>query len=262
MDISNLVQIASNDGVSRAEDLPFLLQASSPAPAVILVHGFSASPREMRLLAESLHRQGMTCLAVRLPGHATSPEDLALKKWEDWLECVDSAYEQLSRSYSRIFAVGLSTGCLILLALALRKKLAGLVLCSPYLRIQHFLAPHAWWLRHIRRFHPSPRQTPEYYGYYHKRPVAGVHQINRLVRHLKKNLTEITVPVLAMNGEGDKTIDIESGRWLYDKLGSQAKIYFRFGPDTPHVMIQQGSSGYETVFELSARFISGLDQAG
>ena len=262
MTFCELIQSAKNDGVTRAEDLPFLLQGSSSAPAVILVHGFSASPQEMRLFADYLHTLGLTCLAVRLPGHATSPEDLSGKKWEDWLDCADRGYAYLAARHSRIYGVGLSTGCLILLAQALQKDFGGLVLCSPYLKIKHRLAPFAGWLRYFWKFQHSTKDTREVPGYYRKRPVAGVHQINRLIRHLKSNLRKITVPALTINGEGDKTIDIDSGRELYEKLGSQPKIHLRFGPETPHVLISEGTPHYASVFELAARFIDELEQNG
>lgn len=257
MQINELVEKAKADGVTRREDLPFILQAPGGAAAVILVHGFTASPLEMRPLAEFLHGEGLTCLAVRLPGHATSPEDLGGRVWEEWLECAAQAYAHLASQHGRIYAVGMSTGCLVLLALALEMHLSGLVLCSPYLKVRHRYAGHAWWLRHIRPFHPA---SPTSSGYYSKRPVAGVHQINRLIRYLDKKLAEIAAPVLAMNGEGDMTIDIESGRMLYEKLGGNPKIYLRFGPDTPHVLTGKENPHYRSVFELTAAFISTLER--
>lgn len=260
MQINELVEKAKADGVTRREDLPFILQAPDGDAAVILVHGFTASPLEMRPLAEFLHGEGLTCLAVRLPGHATSPEDLAGRVWEEWLDCVAQAYAHLAGQHGRIYAVGMSTGCLVLLALALETHLSGLVLCSPYLKVRHRLAGQAWWLRHIRPFHPAPPTSTEGSGYYSKRPVAGIHQINRLVRYLNNKLAEIAVPVLAMNGEGDMTVDIESGRMLYEKLGGNPKVYLRFGPETPHVLTGKGNPHYRSVFELTAAFISTLER--
>jgi carboxylesterase len=216
----------------------------------------------MRPLADYLHAQGMTCLVVRLPGHATSPEDLSHRRWEEWLAAVETGYDKLAAWHSRIYGIGMSTGCLVLLALALKKKLDGLVLCSPYLAIQHRLAGQAWWLRYFRPYYPSPGSNAERDGYYSKRPVAGVHQINRLIRHLESNLKKITVPVLAMNGEGDQTVDIESGRRIYEELGSRPKIYLRFGPETPHVLIREGNPHFKYIFRLTSIFINELHNPG
>ena len=259
MHISELIKAAEADGVSREEDLPFLLKGSEPGPAVLLVHGFTASPREMRRLAEFLHNTGMTCLAIRLPGHATSAGDLAKRKWEEWLECALAGYDLLAEKHSHVYAVGMSTGCLILLTLAMKKNVAGLILCSPYLKIRHRLAGHAWWLRYIRPFYPAAQSTTENNGYYNMRPVAGVHQINRLIRSLKNDLGKITAPALVMNAEGDVTVDITSGRRLYERLGSKPKVYLRLGPEAPHVLIDEGNPYYAAVFDLTARFISVIE---
>lgn len=259
MHISEFIKRSKADGVTREEDLPFLLKGSEAGPAVLMVHGFTASPREMCQLAEFLHNEGMTCLAVRLPGHATSVEDLARRKWEEWLECALDGYELLAKEHTHVYAVGLSTGSLVLLALAIKKNVAGLILCSPYLKIRHRLAGQAWWLRYIRPFYPAAHCDTENSGYYSMRPVAGVHQINRLIHSLENDLGKITAPALVMNGEGDVTVDITSGRRLYEQLGSKLKVYLRFGPEAPHVLINEGNPYYQAVFDLTARFISVIE---
>ena len=258
MDFSDFVKQADVDGVASEEHLPFLLESSS-THAVLLVHGFTGSPLEMRSLAEFLFTDGVTCLGVRLPGDGTTPHDLAKKRWEDWFATVEDNFLWLTQQYRQIYVVGMSTGCLLLLALALKHRLAGLALCSPYLKVKHPLAGHSGWLQYLRPFHPAPATTgARQGGYYKQRPVAGVHQINRLCRYLKPRLKDINAPVLALNAAGDQTVDIESGRLLYEALGSAAKIHVRFGADTPHVLTDQGSPQRETVFHLVREFIMEL----
>ena len=258
MDTSEFLEhIHSTEDVQEAHR-PFFLQAGPASPAALLVHGFTANPEEMREIAEYLHGRGTTCLAVRLPGHATNPEDLAGRTWEEWLEAVEQGFLFLSEFSDRIYGVGMSTGSLLLLALAMKQDPAGLVLCSPYLKVQHRLAAHAGWLRYFRPYHMSPR-TETRAGYYNKRPLAGVHQINRLIRLVKRHLRDITVPVLAMNGAGDATIEIDSGRQLYAELGSELKIYLRFGPEAPHVLTGRENPHQESVFALTHWFIRALE---
>ncbi len=43
----------------------------------LLLHGFTGTPKEMRMLGDSLASDGHTVLAPRLFGHATDPEDYA-----------------------------------------------------------------------------------------------------------------------------------------------------------------------------------------
>ncbi len=111
-------QLALAEGVGAAENLPFFLAPDGAGAAVLLVHGFSATPWEMRSLAEHLCARGYACLAVRLPGHGTTPEDLAKRRWEEWLACAADGYDHLAGRFARVYAAGLSTGALLLLALA------------------------------------------------------------------------------------------------------------------------------------------------
>ena len=55
---------------------------------VLLIHGFTGAPTEMRLLADDLHWRGMTVSAPLLPGHGTSVEEMNRSRWQEWTDCV------------------------------------------------------------------------------------------------------------------------------------------------------------------------------
>jgi len=241
------------------EDLPFLDIPAGASSAVLLVHGFSATPWEMRPLADLLTRKGFACLAVRLPGHGTSPEDLATRRWEEWSQAVVAGYDRLAEHFPRIYAAGLSTGSLLALMLAGRRELAGIVLLSPYLRLRHRLAPFARWLRYLRPYQTRVLSDAAALHYYARRPLAGVHQINRLLSRLKPQLEDIRAPVLALHGEGDEVVDIDSGRQLVECLGSSVKQYRRFGPEVAHVLTAPGSPRLDEILELVGDFLQGLE---
>ena len=63
---------------------------------ILLVHGFTATPAEVRLLAKILHERGFTVAGPLLPGHGTKPEDLNRVRWQDWVEEGEKAYRQLA----------------------------------------------------------------------------------------------------------------------------------------------------------------------
>jgi len=256
------LRLARADGVRDDDALPFCLAPPEAAAAVLLVHGFSASPWELRPLADDLVKRGFACLAVRLPGHGTSPEDLATRHWEEWLATVVRGYDLLAGQFPRVYAAGLSTGSLLALALAEARAPAGLVLLSPYLRLRHRLAPFAGWLRYLHPYQHRPLTGNDARLYYARRPLAGVHQINRLLRALSPRLGEITLPVLAIHGEGDQTIDIDSGRVLVERLGSTVRVYERLGPEAPHVLTGEHNPHRGAVFDLIGRFLDELELQG
>ncbi|MDH3809062.1 MAG: alpha/beta fold hydrolase [Desulfuromonadales bacterium] len=245
--------------MSEPNDLPFMLRPPGATSAALLVHGFTGTPWEMRLLGKALAIAGIASLAIRLPGHGTSPEDLAKKRWEEWDDAVQVGYTILCKDYSSIYGIGMSTGCLLLLAAARTNPMSGLVLFSPYLRIQHWLAPYAGWLKWFRPYQVKPEADNSQKHYYRRRPLAGIHQINRLIKRVRSQLPLITCPVLAFNGEGDQTVDIESGRELIDRMASEIKDYRCYGADVPHVLTREENPYRVKMFTQAIEFIQGLE---
>lgn len=252
---------ARRDGVVSSANLPFLLTPQCPPRAgILLVHGFSASPREMRGFAERLAAAGYLALGVRLPGHGTTPADLRTRRYEEWLEAVADGERLLAQRTSRVYGVGLSTGAMLLLALAARRPLAGLVLLSPFLRLRHPLAPAAGLLRHLRPYQQRPIAEELAPYYYALRPLAGVHQLMRLVRRVRSELPGLEPPTLAISAEGDQTARVDSAIEMFRRLGSRHKEFHLFGPDVPHVLTTEENPRREETLELILRFLQGIEE--
>jgi carboxylesterase len=95
-----------------------------------VLHGFTGSPVSMRPLAEAFAAAGFAVEMPRLPGHGTSPEDLALTTWDDWLAEASRALAALQDRTpdGRVVVAGLSMGGAVTLALATtHPELAGIV---------------------------------------------------------------------------------------------------------------------------------------
>ncbi len=85
---------------------------------VLLIHGFTGAPTEMRLLGEYLNRNGLTVSAPLLPGHGTTVEEMNRCKWTDWTAAVARALAELQDRCDTVFVGGLSMGSLLTLYLA------------------------------------------------------------------------------------------------------------------------------------------------
>lgn len=85
---------------------------------VLLVHGLTGTPAEMRLLGLRLHREGFTVHGVQLAGHCGDESDLLATGWRDWYASVEQAAERLRGEVERLFVAGLSMGALLALLLA------------------------------------------------------------------------------------------------------------------------------------------------
>ena len=85
---------------------------------VLLIHGLTGTPAEMRFVAKGLQRQGYTVYAMQLAGHCGDADDLLATGWRDWMDSVEAAAERLRGRVDRLFVGGLSMGALLSLKLA------------------------------------------------------------------------------------------------------------------------------------------------
>src|SRR5206468_3671042 len=88
-------QPSSASGPSRGAvltDRGFTLAGGNKG--VLLIHGLTGAPAEVRFLAKRLNRQGFTVHAPNLVGHA-SEDELLSTPWRDWYAGVRAAYLRL-----------------------------------------------------------------------------------------------------------------------------------------------------------------------
>ena len=85
---------------------------------VLLIHGLTGTPMEMRLLGKGLNRAGFTVHGMQLAGHCGNVEDLLATGWRDWYASVEQAADALRDKVDHLFVGGLSMGALLALKLA------------------------------------------------------------------------------------------------------------------------------------------------
>jgi carboxylesterase len=85
---------------------------------VLLIHGLTGTPVEMRFVAKGLNRNGFTVHGMQLAGHCGDEADLLKTGWHDWYASVVAAAERLRKDVDHLFVAGLSMGALLALKLA------------------------------------------------------------------------------------------------------------------------------------------------
>jgi carboxylesterase len=85
---------------------------------VLLIHGLTGTPMEMKLLGKGLNRAGFTVHGMQLAGHCGNVEDLLTTGWHDWYASVEKAADELRSKVDHLFVGGLSMGALLALKLA------------------------------------------------------------------------------------------------------------------------------------------------
>ncbi|HZY04239.1 MAG TPA: alpha/beta fold hydrolase [Anaeromyxobacteraceae bacterium] len=214
---------------ARGSAEPFDLRGGPDA--VLLLHGLTGSPFEVRFLGERLAAAGMRCRAPILAGHP-DPHALARTTWREW---VAGARDELFRlaGARRTFAAGCSMGALVACALAHDHpdRVQGLVLLAPALRLRAAgvlggllgLAPGAFLLPAIPKRAGSDVRDPEM-----RRlnpcmevvPLAAVGELLRLQAEVDRRLPAVRAPALVVFGARDHTVALAGAERLAARIGS------------------------------------------
>ena len=128
----------------RPQFAPFSLEHPEPNPdrlGVMLVHGFTGSPLDMRPLADELFRLGADCHAVGLPGHGTDIANLPTMTESTWRNAVLRAWTAHVQRYPRSLLIGYSMGGAAALQMAAQSPPRLLILLAPFVRINDRRAP-------------------------------------------------------------------------------------------------------------------------
>jgi carboxylesterase len=88
---------------------------------VLLIHGLTGTPAEMRFVAKGLHAAGFTVFGMQLAGHCGDNADLLATGWKDWSASVDAAATKFAGQVDNLFVAGLSMGAVLALQLAARR---------------------------------------------------------------------------------------------------------------------------------------------
>ena len=245
---------------------PFLfLPEERKELGVVLVHGFSASPAEVRPFAEKLQTLGYPVIGVRLKGHGTSPWDLRERSWQDWLEPVQEGYKILSAFAPRLCLVGFSTGggLSLLLAADQPDNLAGVVAISAPMKFRdrgiifvplvHTANKLVRWVSSFEGIMPFRATQPEHpHINYRNKPVRGLYELRSMLDELDERLADVRCPVTLLQGADDPTVDAESAELIHKKLGALQKEVVMV-PATRHGIL------YEDIGETQERIVSFLE---
>ncbi|MCT4715465.1 alpha/beta fold hydrolase [Enterobacteriaceae bacterium H18W14] len=111
-------------------------QGERAETGILLIHGLTGTPNEMRILARGLNSAGFTVYAVQLAGHCGTMDDLLDSTWQDWLVSVRAGADKLSQRVNKLIVGGLSMGAVLALALAEERpeQIAGVMALSTTFR--------------------------------------------------------------------------------------------------------------------------------
>jgi carboxylesterase len=247
---------------------PFGFRLGHGESAVLMVHGLTGTPAEMRHFGSHLARKGLAVYCPQLAGHCASVRDLKVSRWQDWYRSIEDLYTLLRGRYQRVFVGGLSMGALISLLLAAEKGdgvdglfllsttffydgwniprmrqrlLLPLVLYSP---LKHFLnwkerAPYGIKDERMQAMvHATltlrDANTADKIGHFNT-PATVLLESKRLIRATRECLVRVHAPTLIVHSTEDDMASVENAHYVHRRISSRHVETF-FVDDSYHVL--------------------------
>ena len=235
----------------------FLKGASSIG--VLVIHGFTGSTQSMRDVAYKLHKQGYTVSMPCLKGHGTTPEDMETCVYQDWIDSVENAYNEIRPKVEKLFVLGLSMGGTLTLYTAIHHQINGVITVNAAVDIPEF-----------EKIFENP-ETPRFFGgigsdikkagvkewAYDKTPKKSVKEIVSLTKLVKKDLNKITCPILIFKSPEDHVVPSRNQEYIFTNISSDQKALIELS-NSYHVATLDND--WETIADKSISFIERISK--
>lgn len=236
----------------------FFLKGSN-GKAVLLIHGITGTPSEMRYLGKRLHKAGFSVLCNTLPRHCGSLAELKRVTWKEIESACAKDLKSLKNEYTQVFAGGLSMGALMSVHLAYQNPSAvsGIIALAPTIFYDGWAVPkhkilmdalwHVPFLRNkidikeswpyglkneylragIERFYRNAKAS----GNDEKTalfgspffPMCCLYQHHLLTKVVKKELPRVRTPVILIHAREDDMTSLKNAQYIYKHIASPDK---------------------------------------
>ncbi len=238
---------------------------SSREHGLLLLHGFTGTPYEMRPAGEYFYRSGFSVVCPRLCGHGTREEDLNSCRFYDWIDSAESALKTLIRKVNNVYVVGLSMGGLIAIKLAsVHKEIKKLVvIASPLVltgsnglfvnacRIPLFRLL----VRSIKKPEPSDERYKKIWvenPSYRYVPTKATYEFYKLMQSTAKSLVSVTQSIMFVYSKSDRDVHFKNLSMMVSMVRSR-DIYVYVVENMGHLITLE--EGNQEVFGRILEFI-------
>lgn len=226
-------------GLSSAD--PFFLAPASDAPqqgvGILLIHGFTGSPANMRDMGNFLASRGYMVHGMRIAGHGTHPDDLNRTTVGEWFASAEDGLQQIRKHCDTAAVIGFSFGGNLALHLAttFSKNIQSVVVIGMPLYINKpwrvrikTIASHVVQVPHVPKSsaHAAlPLVEPS--GAYNVWPTRAMRELlNFLRRDAHTPLSKIQQPLLIIQSVTDSVVNPKSAHAIYHAAPSTQKEIF------------------------------------
>lgn len=202
---------------------PFFFQAGPRA--VLLLHGFTGSSADVRMLGRFLEKHGYTSLAPHYKGHGVPPEELIVSNPEQWWQDVKNGYTQLKEAgYEEIAVAGLSLGGVFSLKLATSHPVKGVVtMCSPMtMRTTDIMFEGVldYAKQYKKQQGKSEQEIELEIEAIRQQGMASLPELQQLIYDVRETIDLLYAPILVIQARNDKVINPDSANIIYNTVES------------------------------------------
>ena len=219
--------------------------------AVLLVHGFIGGSNNFWELPQRLAEQGWRARAIRLPGHGTSPRELAETPTSELQLAVLREIRALKKEHDQVFIVAHSMGGALSILAASIEEVDGMVLGAPYFGVTHQwyygLTPELWsaltgpivrWTykgdAFLRVNRPEAKERIFSYRWIPSHATESLVHIGELARD-PYPLSQIRCPVLIFHSKTDFAASAARTEAAFEEIASEDKEFIWLDNSDHHV---------------------------
>lgn len=259
--------------------LDFEFKNENSNRAVLLFHGMTGSPFEMKKYGRALHAAGFDVYCECLAGHGTSEVNIKNVQWQDWYNQSVKKYKELKENYAEVYLSGLCMGAVLALAIAEEYlDVSGIIGLSTTLFLDgwtipwyNFLLPLGY-SSIVKYYYIFPERYP--YGLKNDRmrdkisalqkrntvaldnyPLSCISELLKMSRYTRKNMHKVTAPLLLIHAKEDDLTSTRSADFVFENVSSKNKEYIKL-ENSYHLIVMDSERDY--VFNKAIEFFNSL----
>ncbi|WP_413363475.1 alpha/beta hydrolase [Lysinibacillus sp. 3P01SB] len=210
----------------KAENKPFFFEAGPRA--VLLLHGFTGSSADVRMLGRFLEKKGYTSLAPQYRGHGTAPEKLITTNPDEWWQDVQEAYQRLQEAgYQEITVAGLSLGGVFSLKLGLNQPVKGIItMCAPMTMrtLDLMFEGVLGYAKQYKQYEGKKDDEIEIeVDAIRQKGMPSLPDLQKLVAAVRAEVDLVYAPLFVVQATNDNIIDPKSAHYIYEEAQSNMK---------------------------------------
>lgn len=209
--------------------------------AILLLHSYTGSSNDMRMLGRFLEGHDYTVYAPHFSGHATAnPEDILAHTPEDWWRDTQEALHFLKeKGYENIAVLGFSLGGIFTMKAAEHFPLIGAgTLCSP-LFLSDNSAIKKGFLHYVKQVKKYAGVTPEDIEAQMPQDEQLLTQqllaISQFLPAIQAHLKDIQIPTIICQAGEDELID-SNNAYLLEEALVNSQTSFHWYKNSGHVI--------------------------